>query len=144
MVSREELYELVWSTPMTKVAAKFSVSGSYMAPVCSILNVPRPERGYWARLEFGKAAARPDLPELSREIHCSGRKMVIYPRPESATLRRHLYRRGHANGARVTGSRFARLGANAVAKSSNKRMLRQREFSVLPVFSASLILVSPA
>lgn len=63
MVSREELYELVWSTPMTKVAAKFSVSGSYMARVCSVLNVPRPERGYWARLEFGKAPARPDLPE---------------------------------------------------------------------------------
>jgi hypothetical protein len=45
MISREELYELVWSIPMTKVAEKFSVSGSYMARVCSVLNVPRPERG---------------------------------------------------------------------------------------------------
>ena len=33
MVSREELYELVWSVPMIKVAEKFSVSGSYMARV---------------------------------------------------------------------------------------------------------------
>lgn len=63
MVSREELYKLVWSIPMTKVAEKFSVSGSYMARVCSILNVPRPERGYWAKLEVGKAPARPALPE---------------------------------------------------------------------------------
>ena len=44
MISREDLYELVWSMPMTKVAEKFSVSGSYMARVCSVLGVPRPER----------------------------------------------------------------------------------------------------
>ena len=31
LVSREELYELVWSMPMIKVAEKFKVSGSYMA-----------------------------------------------------------------------------------------------------------------
>lgn len=63
MVSREQLYELVWSMPMTKVAEKFSVSGSYMARVCLVLRVPRPERGYWAKLEVGKAPARPGLPE---------------------------------------------------------------------------------
>lgn len=34
-----------------------------MARVCSVLNVPRPERGYWAKLEVGKASARPALPE---------------------------------------------------------------------------------
>ncbi|MGC2660121.1 MAG: hypothetical protein WA324_19345 [Bryobacteraceae bacterium] len=63
MVSREQLYELVWSMPMTKVAEKFSVSGSYMARVCSALRVPRPELGYWAKLNVGKAPARPALPE---------------------------------------------------------------------------------
>jgi hypothetical protein len=65
MIAREELYELIWSMPMTKVAEKFSVSGSYMARVCSVLAVPRPERGYWAKLEFGKAPSRPALPEAS-------------------------------------------------------------------------------
>ena len=35
MVSREELYDLVWSVPMVRVAEKFKVSGSYMARVCS-------------------------------------------------------------------------------------------------------------
>jgi hypothetical protein len=48
---------------MIKVAEKFSVSGSYMARVCSVLNVPRPERGYWVQLEVGKAPVRPALPE---------------------------------------------------------------------------------
>jgi hypothetical protein len=63
MVSREELYELVWSMPMTKAAKKFSVSGSYLARVCAALRVPRPERGYWAKLEVGKAPERPALPK---------------------------------------------------------------------------------
>src|SRR5262249_43922351 len=64
VVSREELYELVWSMPMVNVAEKFKVSGSYMARVCATLNVPRPERGYWAKLAFGKAPNKPLLPEL--------------------------------------------------------------------------------
>lgn len=63
MVSRQELYELVWSTPMTKVAEQFEVSNSYMARVCTALNVPRPGRGHWAKLAVGEAPRRLPLPE---------------------------------------------------------------------------------
>lgn len=63
MVTREELYALVWSTPMSKVAAQFNVSGSYMARVCTILRVPRPQRGYWAKLQAGRAPKPPPLPD---------------------------------------------------------------------------------
>jgi hypothetical protein len=62
-VSREELYKLVWSEPMTKVAERFDVSGSYMARVCAALNVPRPRRGHWAKLAVGKAPAAAPLPQ---------------------------------------------------------------------------------
>jgi hypothetical protein len=48
---------------MTKVAEQFGVSGSYMARVCSVLRVPRPERGYWAKLAVGKAPPPQPLPE---------------------------------------------------------------------------------
>lgn len=63
VITREDLYELVWSTPMIKVAERFDVSGSYLARVCAALRVPRPERGYWAKLAVGKAPERPALPE---------------------------------------------------------------------------------
>ncbi|AWJ87763.1 hypothetical protein TSH58p_30080 (plasmid) [Azospirillum sp. TSH58] len=63
MISRDELYQLVWSKPMTKVAEQFHVSSTYMARVCAILNVPRPERGYWAKLAVGKAPSPEPLPE---------------------------------------------------------------------------------
>ena len=62
-LTREALYELVWSEPMLKVAARYDVSSSYLARVCSLLNVPRPERGYWAKLAVGKRVQKPELPE---------------------------------------------------------------------------------
>jgi hypothetical protein len=62
-VSREKLYEEVWAEPMTKVALKYGVSSSYMARVCTWLNVPRPERGYWAKRAVGKSAKQSPLPE---------------------------------------------------------------------------------
>ena len=40
-VSREALYEMVWSEPMLRVAVGFGGSSSYMARVCTLLNVPR-------------------------------------------------------------------------------------------------------
>lgn len=48
---------------MTKVAAPYGVSSSFLARVCERPNVPRPSRGYWAQLEVGKASAKPALPE---------------------------------------------------------------------------------
>lgn len=63
MISREELYRLVWSEPMIKVAERFGVSGSYLARVCTVLNVPRPVRGYWSKLAVGKAPKAEPLPE---------------------------------------------------------------------------------
>ena len=39
------------------------VSSSYIARICTLLNMPRPERGYWAKLAVGKAPKQPVLPE---------------------------------------------------------------------------------
>lgn len=63
VVTREELFALVWAEPMLKVAKQFGVSSSYMARVCTSMHVPRPERGYWARLAFGQTVHKPALPE---------------------------------------------------------------------------------
>jgi len=63
VVTRQLLYELVWSQPMTKIAVQLDVSGSYLARVCAALRVPRPERGYWAKVQVGKAKVAPPLPE---------------------------------------------------------------------------------
>ena len=48
---------------MTKVAARYDVSSSFLARVCERLKVPRPPRGYWAQLAVGKTPRKPELPE---------------------------------------------------------------------------------
>ena len=63
MISREELYELIWFNPMTKAAAQFNVSNTYLARICSLLHVPKPPRGYWAKRAVGKAPPQTPLPE---------------------------------------------------------------------------------
>ena len=62
-LSREKMYQMVWAEPMTAIAAKLGVSGSYLARICTLMNVPRPERGYWAKLKAGKKCIQPPLPE---------------------------------------------------------------------------------
>jgi hypothetical protein len=61
-VSRESLYQEVWSEPMTSIALRYKVSSSFLARVCTRLNVPRPDRGYWAKFAVGKRTKRPPLP----------------------------------------------------------------------------------
>lgn len=62
IVTREQLYEDVWSAPATSLKAKYKVSSTYLARICGRLNVPRPPRGYWAKLKFGQTPPRPPLP----------------------------------------------------------------------------------
>lgn len=47
---------------MTAIAARYGVSSSYLARVCSELNVPRPHLGYWAKLAVGEQPVTPALP----------------------------------------------------------------------------------
>ena len=61
-ITRDELYDLVWSTPMRSVARTLGVSDVYLARVCASLDVPHPKRGYWAKRAAGQAPASPPLP----------------------------------------------------------------------------------
>lgn len=93
--TRETLYNLVWSEPMLKVAGRFGVSSSYMARICTLLDVPRPERGYWARLAVGRVKPKPPLPDppqgVSTEIFVGGHEIKlpkILPRAQSKPRKR--------------------------------------------------------
>ena len=61
-ISREALYELVWSKPMFQISATLGVSASYLTRVCLRLKVPKPGRGYWARIAAGEVILKPSLP----------------------------------------------------------------------------------
>ncbi|MCA2992492.1 hypothetical protein [Gemmatimonas sp.] len=61
-VSRETLYEEIWKEPAVTVAARYGVTLTFLARVCTEMNIPRPARGYWAKLAVNKAPKRPPLP----------------------------------------------------------------------------------
>jgi len=61
-VTRAELYEQVWTTPMSRLAMEYGVSDVALAKTCKRMNIPRPGRGYWARLAAGAKPKRPPLP----------------------------------------------------------------------------------
>jgi hypothetical protein len=54
ILTRRVLYDLVWSRPMTKVAAEFGISDVGLKKVCDKHRVPTPPRGYWARKDAGQ------------------------------------------------------------------------------------------
>lgn len=88
ILTRRELYGLVWSKPMTSVASELGLSDVGLAKICDRHRVPKPPRGYWAKLQAGKkvkqtpfieaddpqverikiAASLMLLPEATREI----------------------------------------------------------------------------
>lgn len=61
-VTREQLYELAWSAPMTQLAAELEITGSGLAQALRANGIPLPERGYWNKLQAGKPARRIPLP----------------------------------------------------------------------------------
>ncbi len=66
-LSREDLYELVWSKPMRELAKDFGISDVALAKRCRRLGVPAPGRGYWARVDAGQQPYRPTLPKREPE-----------------------------------------------------------------------------
>jgi len=62
VLTRKELFDLVWSTPMQHLAREFKLSDVGLAKTCKRYAIPRPERGYWAKLAVGKAPKQPKLP----------------------------------------------------------------------------------
>lgn len=102
-MTRKELYALAWTEPMNKLAKEIGVSGSYIARVCDQLNVPRPARGYWAKLAAGKAPEAARLPDARPGEPTSwepGEPLLVAPsspRVSTAVVHRRRVRKAPGN-----------------------------------------------
>lgn len=63
-VSRQQLYDEVWTTPAVTLAKRYRVSDVALGKICRKLNIPKPSSGYWAKVAHGKQDKRPSLPPL--------------------------------------------------------------------------------
>lgn len=81
--TRRELYDLVWSTPIVKVAEDFGFFDRGLAKLCQRHLIPVPGRGYWARIEAGQNVTKTPLrpmhsPELET-VHLGTHKVQANP-----------------------------------------------------------------
>lgn len=80
-VSREELYEKVWTDPVRTVAKGFGVSDVALAKQCKKLKIPLPGRGYWSKKAAGKSVRRIPLPALPPNDAVTPRAKTFSPPP---------------------------------------------------------------
>lgn len=62
-ITRRELYNLVWTDPVTQLAKQYGFSDVWLAKICRRNNIPRPPRGYWAQRQSGKNVQKQPLPQ---------------------------------------------------------------------------------
>ena len=78
-LTREELYEKMWSRPAIALAEEFGISGRGLGKLCSRFEIPVPPRGYWAKLAAGKHVTRIPLPTAKSDVPS---EISIQPSPE--------------------------------------------------------------
>ncbi len=61
---RQRLYDEIWKESSEAVAKRYGVTGVAIAKACRLMDIPKPPRGYWAKVAAGgKLPKRPPLPK---------------------------------------------------------------------------------
>lgn len=66
IITREELYDLVWQKPTQQLAKELQVSDSAIGKWCKTMEVPKPPRGFWARAKESYQVTKAPLKALSK------------------------------------------------------------------------------
>lgn len=84
-VSRQALYEMIWKEPISKVSPGLGISDVGLSKICRKHGIPRPPRGYWAKLAAGKPVIKAPLTPrglgMPREIELVYKNRWRYTRP---------------------------------------------------------------
>lgn len=62
ILTRQELYDLVWENPLTKLAKKYNLSDNGLRKVCKKLDIPLPKNGHWQKIQYNKKVSKEKLP----------------------------------------------------------------------------------
>lgn len=60
-LTRRQLYDLVWDTPINVLAAQYEISNVGLGKICRRFDVPVPPRGHWQKLAAGIKMPRSKL-----------------------------------------------------------------------------------
>jgi hypothetical protein len=53
-LTRKQLYEIIWSTPLSRLAKEYALSDNGFRKLCNRYDIPIPKNGYWSKLKFNK------------------------------------------------------------------------------------------
>lgn len=63
-LTRKQLYDLVWSKPLTKLAKEYAISDTGLRKIYKKHNIPLPKLGHWQKLQYGKRITIIALPKI--------------------------------------------------------------------------------
>ncbi len=61
-LNRKELYDLVWSTPLTTLAKQFEITPAKIKSICREKKIPLPDPGFWEKMKHKKEVQITELP----------------------------------------------------------------------------------
>jgi hypothetical protein len=66
-ITRKELYDLIWSEPISIIAKRYNISDVGLRKICIRKNIPVPDRGHWTKVRFGYKVRKKKLPKYTDE-----------------------------------------------------------------------------
>jgi hypothetical protein len=60
-LSRKQLYDIVWSTSLSKLTQEYAFSNEGIKKICKQFDIPMPDNGYWIKLKFNKPVQKVKL-----------------------------------------------------------------------------------
>ena len=91
-LTRNELYDLVWSKPLTTLAKEYAYSDNGLRKICIKHNIPLPKSGYWSKIKFNKKVKKEKLPKEDESIKIElyirkeGQESINHPNSERAKI----------------------------------------------------------
>ncbi|QWC57512.1 TetR family transcriptional regulator [Erythrobacter sp. 3-20A1M] len=73
-IDRNELFEAVWSAPLSEIASTYHLSPGGLAKLCDRLGIPRPKRNYWRMTPGERLEARPEFDAITPAPQAAPRK----------------------------------------------------------------------
>lgn len=53
-LTRKELYEILWSTPLSRLAERYALTREGFKTICRQFEIPMPDNGHWMKLKYNK------------------------------------------------------------------------------------------
>lgn len=81
-LTRKELYDIVWSTTLSKLTSQYAYSNDGIKKLCKQFEIPMPDGSYWSKLKFNKKYKKEKLNPIFAGVD----KIVLTMREEGNAI----------------------------------------------------------